>query len=262
MSITSDAGTTLCAGDPAMLTAVGLNVYNFSNPAAITMALTPSGPATPYPSNLTVSGVPVSTPLKSVTLSGISHTWSNDVDVLLQSPTGVNVVLMSDVGGSGIMSGVTYTFDDAAAAGLNPSAVSPSGTYKPTNNGTPDTWVAPGPGAITQATPTLSSFTGDPNGVWKLFVVDDLSGDGGTIGGYSLSFQSTGPLTGMTYLWSPATGLNATNTNPVAASPNTTTTYTVVAHQWQRLYRYRLYHLKCKPASCSNGTAGGRIGLC
>ena len=229
VSITSDAGTTLCAGDPAMLTAVGLNVYNFSNPAAITMALTPSGPATPYPSNLTVSGVPVSTPLKSVTLSGISHTWSNDVDVLLQSPTGVNVVLMSDVGGSGIMSGVTYTFDDAAAAGLNPSAVSPSGTYKPTNNGTPDTWVAPGPGAITQATPTLSSFTGDPNGVWKLFVVDDLSGDGGTIGGYSLSFQSTGPLTGMTYLWSPATGLNATNTNPVAASPNTTTTYTVVA---------------------------------
>jgi subtilisin-like proprotein convertase family protein len=40
---------------------------------------------------------------------------------------------------------------------------------------------------------------------------------------------SSGPLTGMTYVWTPAAGLNATNTNPVVAAPAATTTYTVVA---------------------------------
>jgi subtilisin-like proprotein convertase family protein len=228
ISITTDNGTTLCAGDPTLLTAVGLNSYNFTAPGAITIPLT-AAPANPYPVDLTVSGVPVTTPLKSVKINGLSHTWSGDIDILLQSPTGVNVVLMSDVGGGNAVSNVTYTFDDAGAA-MSTTVANPTGTYKPTNNGTPDTWIAPGPGAITQAAPALSLFTGDPNGVWKLFVVDDAAGDGGSIaGGYTLNFQSTGPLAGMNFAWSPATGLNATNTNPVVAAPAATTTYTVVA---------------------------------
>lgn len=229
LTITADNGTTLCAGDPTLLTAVGLTLNTFSSAAAITIPS--SGTATPYPSTIAVSGLPTTgVTVRSVTLNGFNHTFPDDVDIVLQSPTGVNVILMSDVGGSADAVNATYTFDDAAAATMADGALNASGTYKPTNFVTPDNFVAPGPGSITQATPTLASFIGNPNGNWNLYVVDDLGGDLGSIsGGFSITFGATGVVPGLTYTWTPATGLNAANINPVAASPNTTTTYTVTA---------------------------------
>jgi subtilisin-like proprotein convertase family protein len=161
---------------------------SFTNPANI--VINQAGPATPYPSNLTVSGLATTgVSVNSVILTGMSHTWGDDIDVLLQSPTGQNVVLMSDVGGTVAVPNATYTFRDGAAA-MNPTAPNPTGTYRPTNNGAADNWPAPGPGAITQATPTLALFTGDMNGIWKLFVFDDIGGDAGNIsGGYTINFN-------------------------------------------------------------------------
>jgi len=231
LTITTDNGTTLCAGDPTLLTAVGLTSNTFSNPAAILVPGTgTSGIAGPYPSNLVVSGLSTTgVSVKSVTLSNISHTWASDMSFVLQSPSGQNVILMSAVNGNNGISNVTYTFDDAAATGLG--TASPSGTYKPTNNSTTRNWPAPGPGTLVQGVnPLLSSFTGDPNGTWKLYAIDAVGGDVGTVaGGYSMTFTKTGIIPGLSYVWSPAAGLNATNTNPVAASPAVTTTYTVVA---------------------------------
>ncbi len=228
--ITSDVGTTLCQGDPALLTAVvGPTFTNFANPAVITI---PSvGTGTPYPSNIVVAGMPVTgVSVATVRLVGINHTWGNDIDILLQSPTGVNVVLMSDIGGTVAVPNATYTFSDAGQA-LNAGAANPTGTYKPTNPDAPDTWVAPGPGAISQTNPALTMFgsVADVNGTWKLFVVDDVGGDQGSInGGWDITFSVPGgPIVGGTFLWTPATGLNSTTINPVAASPATTTTYTV-----------------------------------
>jgi subtilisin-like proprotein convertase family protein len=43
------------------------------------------------------------------------------------------------------------------------------------------------------------------------------------------SVAAGGPPVGYTYSWSPAAGLSSTTSNPVAASPMTTTTYTVLA---------------------------------
>ncbi|MFZ1452046.1 MAG: hypothetical protein WAT20_05045, partial [Ferruginibacter sp.] len=167
---------------------------SFTNPANI--VINPAGPATPYPSNLTVSGLATTgISVNSVVLTGMSHTWGNDIDVLLQSPTGQNVVLMSDVGGTVAVPNATYTFRDGAGA-MNANAANPTGTYAPTNNGAADDWPAPGPGAITQAAPALSLFgsTADMNGVWKLFVFDDIGGDAGNIsGGYTIRFNV--PLT-------------------------------------------------------------------
>jgi subtilisin-like proprotein convertase family protein len=165
----------------------------FANPAAITIN---DGTATPYPSNVVVSGLPTSgVTVKNVTINGLSHTWSDDVDILLQSPSGQNVILMSDIGNAGAFSGNNYTFDDAAAAMPATAAAPPSGTYKPTNfvgliGVEPDNWPAPGPGSVAQPNPTLSSFTGNMNGTWKLFVFDDAAGDQGTIaGGFSVGFN-------------------------------------------------------------------------
>ena len=207
----------------------GANIYNVSvfspgfpilpTPSANTNPITINdvAPATPYPSTINVSGLPTTgVSVKSVTINGLQHTFPADIDMILQSPSGVNVVLMSDAGGGSGVNNVTYTFDDAAAA-LSTGA-NPSGTYHPTNFGATDTWVSPGPGTITQATPALSLFgsTADVNGGWKLFIVDDLGGDVGVVArGYSIQFSYLGQG-----CQSPARTVVVTVNVPIALNPS------------------------------------------
>jgi subtilisin-like proprotein convertase family protein len=254
----NSAGTTPYTGDardtvwthPASSTTYSVTVNGIGPDATPTftnanpITINDGAAGSPYPANITVSGLPTSgVKVKSVVLSGISHTWSDDIDVLLQSPTGTNVTLMSDVGSLGILSNVTYTFDDAGAA-MSTAAANPTGTYKPTNNGAADNYPAPGPGAINDASPLLANFTGNMNGVWKLFVVDDALGDAGNIaGGYNITFSY--PSTGCT---SAATTVPVTVNVPAAitsqpanasvctdkvTSFSVTATGTSPAHFWQ-----------------------------
>jgi subtilisin-like proprotein convertase family protein len=195
---------------------------------------TAAGPASPYPSTISVSGLPTSGVIvKSITINGITHTFPNDIDVLVQSPTGTNMVVMSDVGGTTLLNNVSYTFDDSAPTTMT-TGVNPAGTYKPTNSGAADTWVAPGPGAINQATPLLSNFTGNPNGTWNVFIVDDAGGDVGTINSVTITFVvNTAQWTPIAGLYLDANGVTpysaGTFANTVYASPASTTTYTVTS---------------------------------
>ncbi len=230
----------ICAGQTQQITAgVAPGVLQtFTASGTITIPGTGTGaatgaPANPYPSTLTVSGLPTSgIILRSVTLNGIVHTFPSDIDIVLQSPTGTNVILMSDAGGTAAFAapGRNYVLNDAAPGLI--ATGSPSGTYRPTNITTPDNWPAPGPGSLTQATPTLSSFTGNMNGTWNLYIVDDAGLDVGSISSWSISFEVPGPVT-----FSPVTGLftdagatiaytAGTPVNTVYAKPTTTTTYT------------------------------------
>ncbi len=237
--ITANPNGPLCAGDPTLLNvAQAPSAPLFSNTAPILISSGPltgtaAGVASPYPSNLAVSGLPTSgVTITSVTLNNLSHTWSGDLDILLQSPSGQNVILLSDNGGSSDFANSTLTFSDAAATLVPTTNPIPSGTYRPTNTAGPDNFPAPGPGSITNTAPTLSTFTGDFNGQWKLFVNDQAGGDTGRIaGGYSIRFNVPGgPVpAGYTYYWTPASGLSTTTSVPVAASPMQTTTYTVLA---------------------------------
>jgi subtilisin-like proprotein convertase family protein len=220
----------LCVGGSVQLNVLNGQIFN-STGGPIT--INTSGPATPYPSAISVSGLPVGATIKSVSINGISHTWSDDVDILLQSPLGTNVVLMSDVGSSADFVNHFYTFDDGATANMTTGAAPASGTYKPTNIGATDTCSAPLPASITQAAPALSMFGAETNGTWNLFVRDDVGGDGGTINSWSIIFQLPG---GATASFSPATGLfnDAALTSPyvagtfqstVYAAPTSTTNY-------------------------------------
>jgi subtilisin-like proprotein convertase family protein len=160
----------------------------FSNTTAI--AIPVGGAATAYPASLTVSGLPATgVSIKSIVLNNFSHTKSEDVDIVLQSPTGQNMILMSDVG-SGNTTNATYTFMDSGAA-MSITAANATGTYKPTNNGTPDNFPAPGPGSIAQTAPAINTFTGNLNGTWKLFVLDDdgTADQGAIAGGYTINFN-------------------------------------------------------------------------
>lgn len=201
-----DVGTdhgTVSAAFRTGLVVIG-NTESFSNTGAIQIPAVGSGttsgsPASPYPSNIVVTGLSNSVGKVTVTLNNITHSFPSDVDVLLVSPAGRKFTLMSDVIGGTNWTGQSYTFDDAAA-GLLPSSGDPpaTGTRRPTNYGTDDLFPAPAPSApflnpSSAGTDTLASaFAGDlggnPNGTWSLYVTDDATSDIGSIaGGWSLA---------------------------------------------------------------------------
>lgn len=232
--IIAPTSATICFGNIVPLSLGAGNTFTSSGTITIPGTGTGTGtgaPANPYPAIINVTGLPATgVTVKSVTVNGLTHTFPDDIDMLVQSPTGTNVILMSDVGLGADISNFTYTFDDAAPALMLDGAINPAGTYRPTNFVTGDNWPAPGPLVVNQATPTLSSFTGDPNGQWKLFIADDAGGDAGSMTTWSITFNVAGVN------WSPATSLytNAAATTPyvagtlatvVYAKPTTTTTY-------------------------------------
>jgi subtilisin-like proprotein convertase family protein len=160
----------------------------FSNPAYIEIPDT-TVKASPYGSPIDVSGQSGIISKLTVTLSGITHSNLADVDVLLVSPNGVSLRLLSDV--SGTASNATLTFDDAATGGLPGSVNTASGTYRPTNFSDTtvdnDFFPAPAPPQLTFAN-QLSDFNNfSPNGQWMLFVSDDQAVNSGVIsGGWSM----------------------------------------------------------------------------
>src|SRR5439155_3518415 len=106
---------------------------SFTNTAFISVPS--SGPATPYPSTINVSGLNTNILKVTVTLRQITHTQPADLDILLVGPGGQKTLLMSDCGYTNVLNGVTLTFDNAAASGLPDSGQIVSGTFKPTDFG-------------------------------------------------------------------------------------------------------------------------------
>ena len=76
---------------------------------------TTGAPATPYPSNITVSGAPTTITKVTVSLKGFNHTFPDDVDMLLVSPTGRKMIIMSDAAAAAGRDQLNITLDDAAA---------------------------------------------------------------------------------------------------------------------------------------------------
>ena len=145
-----------------------------------TLTVPSIGPANPYPSSITVSNVSGVVNKVTVRLNGFTHTYPADVDVLLVSPTGQKVVLMSDAGSGFSVTNLTLTFDDSSTANLPELAPLTSGSFRPTDYPPADNFPAPAP-AGPYAT-NLSAFTGfSPNGTWSLYIVDDESGDAGSV---------------------------------------------------------------------------------
>ncbi len=173
----------------------------FSNTAPITVdGDFASGTATPYPSTIAVSGVTDPVTSVTVTLHGFGLRHPKDTDVLLEGPTGVAVMLMSDVS----QTEVTHPIELAFAADGQPFPAGPgvtpveSGTYLPKDEaelpGT-DAGEPPAPAPTTYTT-DLTTFNGvDPNGGWKLYVFADVGtgpNDETIGGGWSIAFNSDG----------------------------------------------------------------------
>ena len=216
----------------------GPTTFSNSSAIAIPAAGSPNqiGTASPYPSSVNVSGMTGAVAKVTVAFNGLTHSALNDVDAMVVAPTGANLMVLSDAGSDALIfaSNATLTFDDAAA-GTVPSGNVPSGTYRPTNvaAGTTDTLPAPAPTPSSQTT-LAGAFTGiNPNGAWQLFVVDDTSGDLGSMaGGWSLTITTANAAlattTTVTSSLNPSrTALPVTFTATVKAGASAVTTGTV-----------------------------------
>lgn len=191
----------------------GLSAQTFSNPATITINTV--GPSTPSPSVINVTGGPSSIAVVSVTLNNVSHTWQNDIDILLVAPNGESLVLMSDAGPDfGSFTAQTFIVADFAGVPFQELALNTAGSYRPTNYGTGDlftNFVGIVGNSAPAGTATFSSvFGGDnANGNWSLFIQDDVGGDAGSVAGWSITFA--GAING-------CTDANACNYNPAATA--------------------------------------------
>ncbi|MGE0128799.1 MAG: Ig-like domain repeat protein [Blastocatellales bacterium] len=174
----------------------------FCNTGAITISDTalPPTAATPYPSKIFVSGIPGLITKVTLSLENLTHTNPDDVDILLVGPGGQKFVVMSDAGGGTDVTNRDLVFDDAAASALPDTGGFSSGTYKPTNHVTGDSFPAPAPaGPYNEPAPAgaatfASVFNGiSPTGTWSLYVIDDAAGESGSIsGGWCLTFTTAG----------------------------------------------------------------------
>ncbi len=172
-------------------TAAQAQTVTMTNPTPIAIPGGGGGsPGDPYPSSITMSGLTGPVCKVVVTLHGLSHTWTGDIDILLVAPNGQTCVLLSDVGDPHSVVNATLVFDDNAPS--VPSTFA-SGTFRPTNEEGFDgdafeTPAPPGPyGSVLDSFNGMSAATA--NGQWRLFVRDDYVPDdhGLLAGGWSLS---------------------------------------------------------------------------
>ena len=154
---------------------------------------------------------------------------------------------MSDVGGAApfgntAVNNINLTLDDEAANSLYDNGYLTTGTYKPTEGTTPDCnpwvdyrcsewvdyhvpniWPPPAPDLAASAR-QLSGFDGkDPNGTWKLYVLDDTPLEAGQFaGGWSLEINTTDTPTDtidpQIAITTPPQGATYTKAQAVAAS--------------------------------------------
>jgi subtilisin-like proprotein convertase family protein len=164
----------------------------FANTAGIAIGA-PGSPdsVVPYPSLIPVSGFAngVITDV-NFSLNGVTHTFPDDIDVLLAAPAGQNVTVMSDVGAGQDAVSLSLTLDDQAAP-LPDGGPLVSGTFQPTNieeTAFPDSF----PTVVPSGNVLLNTFNAtDPNGTWQLFVVDDAGGANDSIeNGWSLTITA------------------------------------------------------------------------
>jgi uncharacterized delta-60 repeat protein/uncharacterized repeat protein (TIGR01451 family) len=159
----------------------------FTNAASI--IINDRSPATPYPSTVAISGVSGMVSHVTVTLRNLTHTYPQDIGILLVGPTGEMARLMGDVCSNAIAN-LTLTFDSLASTPLPVTGDVVSGTYTPTVKDMLTSYYPPAPAGPYGS--SLKVFNGkNPNGTWSLYVVDDDYQDVGNIaGGWSLNIST------------------------------------------------------------------------
>ncbi|MBS1510792.1 MAG: M36 family metallopeptidase [Bacteroidetes bacterium] len=229
LTITANQGTVLCQGDPTLLTVLSPAPAGPCTTSSGTIAVAiPDNSATGASSSLNITCAPALAQLASVAATlNITHTWDNDLTAFLKSPNGRIINLINRRGGSGD-NFVNTVISSASSTSLSTGTSPFTGTFAADASVT-----AAAPSGYTPTDASFAAFiTNSPsvNGTWSLGIRDNAGGDVGTLTNWSLSlgYNVLSPLgAGYTFAWTPVAGLSNPATNPVAASPSASTTYTV-----------------------------------
>ena len=81
----------------------------------------------------------------NLVLYDLSHSWPDDIDMLLVGPQGQDAVVMSDAGGFPGVNVIDLTLDDQAASMLPDSDQLATGSYRPADYEPGDPFPAPAP---------------------------------------------------------------------------------------------------------------------
>jgi len=201
----------------------------FCNQGAIAVPST-AGAATPYPSNIFVSGLSGNLIAVTVQLNNISSSNIAQTDMLLVGPTGAAIVPFAAVGDGSTISGVDITLDDTASTQIPGGSLLTPGTYKPTSITGSTSLVFPVPApsitvknyAAADGAATLNSQFGGtaPNGTWSLYAIDN-SGNGGAAVGGGWCVNITPATAQITITTSPANLLVSVDGGTPTAAPLT-----------------------------------------
>jgi large repetitive protein len=172
----------------------GSNIsYAFTNPAPI--PIVDNAPATLYPSQMTVTGLVGAIRDAVVTIRDLSHTFPDDIDMMLVSPAGTRVMLQSDAGGFTAAAGQGYAFGNSVVTDgvhIPDTAAITNRSYLPADyGGGLEAMPSPAPPVVYHV--STMAFAGEnPNGIWRLYVRDDEAFDTGAIAaGWGLALNLT-----------------------------------------------------------------------
>lgn len=193
-----------------VVTALGLvaaapaGAETFTNPDYTSIPGT--GSASPYPTEIPVSGINGPTTSVSLSITGFVHGAPGEVGIVLQAPNG-DALLVQGRAGNYVNpmpdAQMTYSLSDAGATDLPQVAWGP-GAYKPTAYVSGDVYPATlfvgnlaygNPGPVNGGTASFAgTFNGNPpNGIWRLYVRDFGNFNGNNSGVlYSWSLDITG----------------------------------------------------------------------
>jgi hypothetical protein len=120
-----------------------------------------------------------------VTLHNLRHSYPADLDILLLSPSGAKIMLMSDAGGSISVTNATLVFHPlwqsfSAPLEQGPIPSNQTSHFSSWNYGEQETQL-PGAPAGPYA-PDLNDLYGTgANGIWELYIYDDKTGQTGAL---------------------------------------------------------------------------------
>jgi subtilisin-like proprotein convertase family protein len=194
---------------------------DFTALSETTFASIPSmGPATTYPIPVDLTPVAADARVRFLQLGlRIVHSFSDDLRIVLQSPSGTAVVVMANAGGNDTLNGHDLIFDDTAPTHVpddtGPVEFGSTTFYQPGSEYPGPTPSLPAPAAPAPYATAFTAFNNEPvSGIWKLWVFDDTAPNAGSIGTVVLRIITDLPGSPAVTITSPTSAPTFTSTEP------------------------------------------------